>query len=343
MAFINGREVLFSANVHIDGDGDYQAGYEAGHTTGYNEGHGAGYKDGYDLGYIDGEIDGKASGRSEGYTEGYTEGYEDAKIEHYDLGYNAGMTAGYADGFAKGKSAGIELGIEQGKKAEYDARWNNIQQNGNRIGGYMLFAGVGWNSENYKPKHKVAIGAEAGKTYSASMFERFDNLQAYAPLEINEGDIDFSRATQLVYTFRNANVAKVEMDCIPPNLTKMTSTFTMNSINSSKLTTLKLGVNANTTYDDLCFRITTLENLSFIEGSIIGNTVTFSYSSKLKKQSITNIVNALSTTTSGLKVTLSLTAVNKAFETSSGANDGSNSAEWSALESTKTNWTISLV
>ncbi len=253
--------------------------------------------------------------------------------------YNQGREQGEKEGY----ESGYKIGHDEGEQAKYDAFWDNYQVNGTRIGGYMLFAGVGWNSENYKPKYKVAIGANAGKTISDGMFERFDNLQAYAPLEINEGDIDFSRATVLQYTFRNANIAKIEMDCIPPNLTKMTSVFTMNSINSSKLKTIKLGVNENTTYDAICFRITTLENVSFIEGSVIGNNIDFSYSKKLTRESLTNIISILSSTATGKTITLSLSAVNKAFETSEGANDGSTSAEWEALEASKTNWTISLI
>lgn len=64
---------------------------------------------------------------------------------------------------------------------------------------------------------------------------------------------------------------------------------------------------------------------------------------KLSKPSITSIINCLSTTTSGLTVTLSKTAVNNAFETSEGVADGSTSQEWLNLVATKTNWTISLV
>jgi hypothetical protein len=40
---------------------------------------------------------------------------------------------------------------------------------------------------------------------------------------------------------------------------------------------------------------------------------------------------------------LPLRAVNKAFETSEGANDGKTSTEWETLIGTKTNWTIAYV
>jgi hypothetical protein len=70
---------------------------------------------------------------------------------------------------------------------------------------------------------------------------------------------------------------------------------------------------------------------------------------KLSHESIVSIVNALSSTTTNLSITLSLNAVNKAFETSEGANDGSTSAEWLSLIAPKTDttqqyyWIISLI
>lgn len=272
---------------------------------------------------------GKLQGRTEGYTEGY------------GAGRTKGDQEGYDRGLAEGKAFTYDVGYSEGKQAEYDAFWDNYQDNGKRTGGYLMFAGYGWNSENYKPKYKVAFGASVYPNYPTMMFERFDNLLKYAPLEINEGDIDFSKATALEYSFRNANVSKVEMDCIPPNLTSMKSTFHMNSISSHNLTTLKLGVNASTTYDATCFTVNSLRNVSFIEGSVIGNTISFS-SKVLTKESITNIMKALSTTTSGKTFSLSLTAVDKAFETSEGANDGHWSEEWDLLISARTNWSFTI-
>ena len=70
-----------------------------------------------------------------------------------------------------------------------------------------------------------------------------------------------------------------------------------------------------------------------IEGVINKNGHNFQWSKKLSKASIESIMAALSTTTSGLTVTLSKTAVNNAFT----------DEEWSALVSQHTNWTISLI
>lgn len=81
-----------------------------------------------------------------------------------------------------------------------------------------------------------------------------------------------------------------------------------------------------------------------IEGTI-DTTFVVSDCKSLNRASIDNIIGCLSTTTSGLTCTLSRTAVNKAYETSEGANDGSTSeeSEWNDLVATRTNWTISLL
>ena len=74
-----------------------------------------------------------------------------------------------------------------------------------------------------------------------------------------------------------------------------------------------------------------LESIT-IGGTIACTGLDLHWSTKLSRDSITSIVNALSSATSGLTLTLSQTAVNNAFTTD----------EWTALAATKSNWTISL-
>ena len=84
-----------------------------------------------------------------------------------------------------------------------------------------------------------------------------------------------------------------------------------------------------------------LVNLT-MTGTIKANGLYLTPCNKLSKASITSVINALSDTTNTLKVQLSKTAVNNAFETSSGVADGSTSEEWTTLIATKANWTIAL-
>ncbi len=93
-------------------------------------------------------------------------------------------------------------------------------------------------------------------------------------------------------------------------------------------------------FSNAFYGCSSLENIVF-EGEI-RYSISFAQS-PLTKESIISIVNALSSTTTGLTATFNKTAVNTAFETSEGAADGSTSEEWLNLIATKSNWTITLV
>ena len=88
-----------------------------------------------------------------------------------------------------------------------------------------------------------------------------------------------------------------------------------------------------------------LEEVRFVPNTI-KISIEFQWCTKLSKASLISIINGLSAETSGLTVTLSKTAVNKAFETiinGEGQNNGSINWDWQALVANKTNWTINLV
>lgn len=110
----------------------------------------------------------------------------------------------------------------------------------------------------------------------------------------------------------------------------------------SSLTTIQqLDLTSGSYINTMFTGCTSLVNLT-MTGTIKSSGFNVSPCVKLSKDSITSVINALSSTTTGKSVTLSKTAVNTAFETSSGAGDGSTSEEWTTLIATKFNWTISL-
>ena len=92
---------------------------------------------------------------------------------------------------------------------------------------------------------------------------------------------------------------------------------------------------------DFCYK---LKNITVLN-TIVGN-INFK-DSPLTKASILSVFNALSTSATGKTATFKKTAVDAAFETSTGANDGSTSSEWLAMvdrdTGEKRNWTIALV
>ena len=93
---------------------------------------------------------------------------------------------------------------------------------------------------------------------------------------------------------------------------------------------------------DIKFGYCTELTTAIFESEISVNGLGLGYSKKLDKASITSAMTKLSDTTSGLRIYLSLSAVNKAFETSVGSNDGSSSTEWGKLVDAKPNWDVFL-
>ena len=102
-------------------------------------------------------------------------------------------------------------------------------------------------------------------------------------------------------------------------------------------------MNGGKQYDNIFAGASALEEIT-ITGTIGQNGFSISPCVKLSKDSIKSVINALSTTTSGLTVTLSKTAVNNAFgidvdDTTTWAEG----TEYYELRHSKDNWTISYI
>lgn len=243
----------------------------------------------------------------------------------------------YEAGKAEGgdTTAAYEQGVADGKQAEYDAFWDAYQNNGNRTDYSAAFSGIGWNSKTLIPKYdvvpKVAAQIFARDSFGGDLAEHFERIGVR---------LDFSQATTIVEPFYMTGVTRV-------GVLDTRSTSSLNSLFSysgNKLKTvdcLILKDDGSQTFGNNSFiNCTGLTNIT-VQGKI-GRTVNMQWA-PLSKASLTSVINALSTTTSGLSITLSKTAVNNAFATSEGAADGSTSSEWLNLIATRSNWTISLV
>jgi hypothetical protein len=228
-------------------------------------------------------------------------------------------------------------GQEVGRKAEYDAFWDVYQTNGNRTDYDLAFGGNGWTKNTFKPKYDIV-------PISAYMMFRKSKIGA---VESAEGDLvecleelgvklDFSKCTNLLYIFSYTNFKRVGV--IDGRASTAGVTFDSAFFGSIYLHTIdKLYLSATkpnfaTNSFNGC---TALVNLT-LEGTIADGGLNLQWSTKLSKASIENIIEHLSTTTSGLTVTLSKTAVDTAFE------GGSSGGEFHYLIDSKQNWTISL-
>lgn len=185
-----------------------------------------------------------------------------------------------------------------------------------------------------------AKGIEEGKQAEYDRFwdeyQNFGKRTAYGSAFYNKGWTDVSYnpkydivPTSAVNTFAYSPITDTKVNI---DVSKATTTNIFNYCGVLK-TIRNLIVSENTDWGGNCFaHCSALENLT-ITGTIGKGGLDLHWSTKLTKASITSVINALSTTTSGLTVTISKVAKEAAFT----------DAEWADLIATKPNWTYSLV
>lgn len=218
---------------------------------------------------------------------------------------------------------------ESGKKSEHDAFWDSFQDYGNRTAYDHAFRGP-WDATTFKPKYDIKLvgaassafaGNGAGKGLVGDLQQMLDDCGV---------TLDTSEATRLDSMFYN-NTGTTRVGAI--DTTGATNIAYLFEWASSLKTIEKLILKSDGSQDMNIFNGTVaLENVT-IEGVIGKNGLNMRHATKLSRTSIASVVNALSTTTSGLSITLSQTAVKAAYSDS----------DWTALANTRSNWTISLV
>ena len=185
---------------------------------------------------------------------------------------------------------------EAGRKAEYDAFWDVYQNNGSAKGYSYAFAGQAWKDAVYNPKYDIVINYTAAYMY-------YDTRITDTKIVIDLANGSGSRTTS--YMFGSA---------------------------TSLVTILKLIVSSTTPFSNTFHNCPELVNL-IIVGTIGQNGFDVHWSTKLSADSLKSIIDALSTTTTGLTITLPTTAQSN-YEAVYG------SGSWSTLTATKSNWTI---
>lgn len=266
------------------------------------------------------------------------------ELQYSYMGKDTGNDNGNSDAI---DSVDINLAIiehntsevyEAGKKSQYDEFWDNFQDYGKRTSYISGFAGFGWTKETFKPKY-VPITFSGDCWYkSRKMFEYF-GVRDYDKLETNGIDltpdiVDFSNANNLSNTFYGATFRSVTADI--SNATSFGGMFGGNDGGAIKYITLTTSDKTAAFLPSVFSYRRDLIELIFTEGSVIKGTLDVQHSAKLNKRSITSIINALSSATSGTTATFSKTAVNNAF-------GNIESDEWLSLIETKPNWIIALV
>jgi hypothetical protein len=228
---------------------------------------------------------------------------------------------------------GTQKVYEDGKKSQYDEFWDNFQQNGNRNRYPYGFTSGGWTAQTLKPKYLVKpVDATYASQYAVNMFFRA-NEESTEHLDFSKiaDKFDFSEVINASSLFNSAKFTNVTADLSKAEYASLA--FANQWYGCVKSLTLKVSEKL-TTATNIFYGNAWLNELTMMEGSVIAcEGWDLHWATSLSKASITSVINALSTSTSGKTITFSKTAKNNAFTDS----------EWSALIATKTNWTISLV
>lgn len=244
----------------------------------------------------------------------------------YERGYEAGYQQGETDGYAKGEAEGVEVG----RNAEWSDRWDHIQDYGKRTNFASWFTGKAWDDVTFKPKHLIQL------TNGRGMFDNSNIINAaYTDL------LDFSKLSGAEMLFANAKIAKLKVVDFRNIYCEGYNLFRAFPQSLEYIDEFYPPAKQTMGLEDLFKYNNKITHVKFCSEIIKGGVSL--RNANLDKESIDSVMYWLSTTTEGLSVTLPLAAVNKAYETTEGANDGSTSEEWTNKVAAKPNWTINLV
>jgi hypothetical protein len=228
--------------------------------------------------------------------------------------------------------SGYKVGFEEGKKAEHDAFWDSANGSFNVDGKYH-FAGSLWNDYTFNPTQSYTFNNCQGTFQDC----RIKDLKGI--LERNNVTFDFSKARYFDYMAYSSTIESFPL--IDTNgATRLYWTFAyMTGQNIS----MKLIIKDDGSLDfSNAFSNTNIKELIIVSGVIGKNGLNLQWSTSLNKASIESVINTLSSTTSGLTVTLSKTAVNNAFGINvDDASTYPEGSEYYNLRQSKSNWTIS--
>ena len=196
----------------------------------------------------------------------------------------------------------IEQVYDTGRKSQYDEFWDSFQNNGKRTDYRNAFYSTGWTDTTFKPKYSMKPSGIAQGIFQNS---RITDLQGI--LEEQGVTLDFSACTNMGYGFYGTKITHIGV-LDTTSMSGISEVFTF-SYNLQTIDLIKLKSDGSQTIGSFS-RCDSLKNIAF-EG-VIGTNASFS-DSPLSKKSITNIINALSSSASGKTLTLKKSAVNNAF------------------------------
>ena len=240
----------------------------------------------------------------------------------YDKGYSVGHETGWTSGYDEGLMYGVESGTEQGKQAQYEEFWNEILYEGRNDFSYA-FAGWGWSDKNFNPPQKIKV---KGTAYMMFGKNKITDLRKY--------NIDFSEATDFQYLLWLNTYTKYVGHIDVSGSKKLNGIFhNAHVLEHVESITGTDGVQ----FIDSDFYCDKLKHIIFTNCTI-NNSINLARC-PLSKDSISSVINALSSTAEGKTVTLKKSAVNTAFGMDID-NTSTYTDEWTNLVNSKYNWKI---
>ena len=227
---------------------------------------------------------------------------------------------------------------EKGKQSTYDVFWDSYQDNGNRTDYSNVFSGAGWNAETFKPKYDIV-------PTNGYMIFRASNIAVdlVAHLENLGVNLDFSNCSTTQYMFNQTSFTRLGvLDFSGSGRPYALDNTFNNSKNLITIDKIILRTGSKGEFDNAFPGCTALKNVTFV-GKITKTGLNMSTCPNLSKDSIENIIDCLDEDASGQSITLSEAAVDKAFESDEGNNDGTSTVNWLIMTNKRPNWTISLV
>jgi hypothetical protein len=179
---------------------------------------------------------------------------------------------------------GYDKGFEEGKKAEYDAFWNGLQNNGERNDYSYAFAS--WGAEYIRPKYKVIPTAVTG---AANTFLYCNSLKKIESQYFDFSQKPYATGYNRGYDYLCANCVALEeiedIGLVP----QITYQYAFTGCHKLK-TIAKLCSNENTTFTGAFDWCNALENIT-IEGTI-GKSISFAHC-PLTYESMKSIISHL--------------------------------------------------
>ena len=218
----------------------------------------------------------------------------------YDNGYSDGYETGRDEGYVEGSQAGYDKGIADQKAVSVD--WDIIQDYGNRTAYNRGFAA--WGIKECNPKYAISPTA----TNFINCFQACTELET-----VDWSKFDLSACTSFSQAFNSCfKLKSIDADLVPASLTASCWQYTFSGCWELERIQ-KIKALSGHTWTGTFNRCDNLAEIRFTDDSIIDNDISFIDCSKLSKESIESIFEAL-TLAEYVTVTFNKTAVNNAYD-----------------------------